>query len=1113
MDPISLAITAGSLVAKVKTALVIGGSAIAVASISGAQAAIQKSRLKDAAKKARSRVDVMLRSGVEPQRIIYGTRRVSGVLCYANVRLSTGTNDNSDLWQIIALAGHQVSGITDLYLDGDKIDAANIDSTGSTTGGKYAPISGRSPVQVLLNDGADDQTYLNIGFSDWTSAHRLRGIAHIATRFELSTRGSASLWRNGAPTNVRVVVQGKKVYDPRKDSTQTTISGSGSHRLADPTTWEYSANSALVLADYLIDTRLGMGQEGVTSADVDYDLVASAADQCDVSVAIPGGTEARYETHGVLFTTDSHEENIRQLLRPMNGQLTWSNGKFRIRAGEYAAPVLSFTEDDVIGPIAIVTERGRDERANKIRGSYANAAEDYEQMQYLPVENATLKSTRDAGTSLVETIDQGMVTSETQCQRLAIKLLNIGDQQMQATIPLRYTALNCVVGDRVEITVSSCGWSQKIFRVTGWRFSGLTGGFEIDVVEDDSSAYADPAESEYSQRTSSGAITFADPPVPAPSGLTATAERNGILVQWSEPEPPSLFDEVQVFASATPSFANAAQIASTRGTAFFHDLNPGTQRYYWARSIDTVDAVSDRNPNSTTSSVQATAGAVGVADVSGAGDLASQNTVDYATQVTGSERPDNGADVTGDHAADIDVLLTQNAPSEANADRTGNHAADIDVLLTQNAPSEANADRTGNHAADINVLLTQNAPAEAGADVTGDHAADINVLLTQNAPAEAGADVTGDHAADINVLLTQNAPAEANADRTGNHAADINVLLTQNAPSEANADRTANHAADIDVLLTQNAPSEANADRTGNHAADINVLLTQNAPAEAGADVTGDHAADINVLLTQNAPAEAGADVTGDHAADINVLLTQNAPSEANADRTANHSADIDVLQTQNAPAEAGADVTGNHAADINVLLTQNAPAEAGADVTGDHAADINVLDTQNAPAEAGADVTGNHAADINVLNTQNAPVEARATRGLVDIVVAETDGAVTNNSTTTYTEAQSLDLTLTESTVVLISMSGLISRVASGSSTFSQVRALKDGVEIGGVSSYVTFVPGGTGSAAGYLPWNYRRVETLAAGTYTYSFEFRQIAGGVTTRFTNRVITAEEVA
>ena len=930
----------GGFIAGLASSYPITSAIIASVGIGTAQAGIQKNKLKDEAKKARNRVDVLLRSATEAQRLIYGTRRVSGVLAYANVRLSTGSNDNSDLWQVIAIAGHEVDGITDLFLDGDKIPAASIDGNGEVTSGKYAPISGRSPVQLLKNLGSDSQTALSIGFSDWTSAHRLRGVAHIATRFELSTRGSASLWRNGAPSNVRVTCRGKKVYDPRLDSTQSY--GSGSHRVSDPTTWQHSSNPALCLADYLIDERLGMGQEGITSNDIDYAMVATAADQCDASVVVPGGTEPRYEINGVLFTSETYERNIRDILQTMNGQMTYTDGQFRIRAGEYEAPVLSFDEDDIVGDIAISTERGADTRINKIRGSFANAAEDYAQTQYLPVSDATLIADRDLGTTLVETVDQPMVTSEYQAQRLAYKLIAIGNQQMRATLPLNFRAMNVTVGDRIQVSVASLGFTNKIFKVTGWRFT--EDGFDVDVIEDASSAYDDPAESDYSQRTSAGGITFAAPPVPSPSGLTATAERNGILVQWDEPEPPSLFDEVQVFASADSSFDNATQIASTRGTALFHDLNPGTQRYYWARSIDAVDQVSDRNPNSTTSSVQATAGAVGVADVSGAGDLASQNTVDYATQVTGSERPDNGADVTGDHAADIDVLLTQNAPSEANADRTGNHAADIDVLLTQNAPSDANADRTGNHAADINVLLTQNAPAEAGADVTGDHAADINVLLTQNAPAEAGADVTGDHAADINVLLTQNAPSEANADRTGNHAADINVLLTQ------------------------------------------------------------------------------------------------------------------------------------------------------------------------NAPAEAGADVTGDHAADINVLSTQNAPVEARATRGLVDIVVAETDGAVTNNSTTTYTEAQSLDLTLTESTVVLISMSGLISRVASGSSTFSQVRALKDGVEIGGLSSYVTFVPGGTGSAAGYLPWNYRRVETLAAGTYVYKFEFRQIAGGITTQFTNRVITAEEV-
>lgn len=458
---VQVLVIAGTLKGTAATIATIAAAVVEIAAVS----AYQKKKAKEAEEKLRSRVDVMIRSATEPARIIYGERRVSGPLAFANVRLSTGTADNSDLWQVVALAGHEVNAITDLYLDGDKIPAASINGSGEVTSGKYGPVSGRTAVQILKNLGTDSQSALSLGFTDWTTNHRLRGVAHIATRFELSNRGSAGLWKNGAPSDVRVVVQGKKVYDPRLDS---TAGGSGSHRVTDPSTWEYSANPALCLADYLIDSRLGMGQEGITSDDIDYEMVATAADQCDASVSIPGGgTEPRYEINGVLFSTDSYETNIRAILKCMNGSMVWSNGQFRIRAGEYEAPVESFDEADIVGTVAISTEFGRDQRFNKIRGTYQNAGEDYDLTQYIPVTDANLIANRDNGNELVETIDQPLVTSEYQAQRLAFKLIQINNQQLRATIPLNYRAMNVRVGDRIQVSVDALNWSNKVFRVEG----------------------------------------------------------------------------------------------------------------------------------------------------------------------------------------------------------------------------------------------------------------------------------------------------------------------------------------------------------------------------------------------------------------------------------------------------------------------------------------------------------------------------------------------------------------------------------------------------------------------------------------------------------------------
>ena len=62
--------------------------------------------------------------------------------------------------------------------------------------------------------------------------------------------------------NPSLEVKGMLVYDPRLDSTN---GGSGSHRLATPSTWEWSDNPALCFADFKMSTRYGAG-------------VASAAD-------------------------------------------------------------------------------------------------------------------------------------------------------------------------------------------------------------------------------------------------------------------------------------------------------------------------------------------------------------------------------------------------------------------------------------------------------------------------------------------------------------------------------------------------------------------------------------------------------------------------------------------------------------------------------------------------------------------------------------------------------------------------------------------------------------------------------------------------------------------
>jgi hypothetical protein len=628
-------------------------------------AAYQNKKANDARKDAaRAPRDVTIRSAVEPARIIYGKARTSGPVVYTNTVLTTGTSDNSTLWTVISLANHECQSIEEIWLDGDQIDFTALSGTGGVQSGKYGPIGSNEVTNFYAKLGEDSQgaiSALTSAFSDWTASHRGNNVTYIASAFELGTATGEGVWSQGAPRNIRAVVKGKKVYDPRLDSTQT--GGSGSHRLADPTTWEWSDNPALCLADYLFDDRLGMGAEGVTYNDIDWDMVADAADDCDATVTIPGGSEKRFTCNGVLSTGNTYAENVKSILSSMNGMMTWSGGKYRIRACAHEAASYTFTRDDIVGDVQIQPERTRSQRFNSVRGTYIDPDSDYNTVEFIPVTIDDYKTDRDNGESLYTNIGLPMTNSEYMAQRIAFKSVNLNNQQLTAVIPMNWRAMKVGVGDRITLNMSELFGSRTTFIVQNWSFEPDK-GFVLTVREDASSAYNDPASDEYSTRTLGGTVSFADQPVSAPSNLSATSEEEAILVEWTAPPRGSGYDEVVVYASANSSWSSASEVARTRSTSFRHELSNGTQRYYWVRSIDVDGEVSTRDPDSDTSTIQATAGQINTSQLNDDDNFALTADWPSVTDSQGTAPDDNATNngstinTDGDIAGSIDTATT-----------------------------------------------------------------------------------------------------------------------------------------------------------------------------------------------------------------------------------------------------------------------------------------------------------------------------------------------------------------------------------------------------------------------------------------------------------------------
>lgn len=619
-----------------------------------------------------------VRGTVEPQKLIYGEALVSGPISFVGV----AGDENRDLYHAIVLAGHQSTAITDIHFDDKVITNAQIAANGQVTAGTFGPQSSVTicTIRKLLGTQTTADSVLNAAFGTInTNEHIGTNLTYIVTKFTL-TDDSQEIWDKYLPQNIKALVKGKKIYDPRQDSTSTYYDASvgvATQRASDSTTWEWSENPVWCLVDYLTDDYFGMN---IDLSRIDLAKAVDAADICDATVSIPSGTEKRFTCNGVVFGTATHKANINKLLSSMNGMLTYTNGKFVIRAGAFEAVASGMTlnDDHLTGPAKLKTSFERNERFNTITGTFIDPSNNYKEMEF-PKVQITSALTRDNNEELRSELKLSMTNSFYMAQRISHKLIQQSDLQKVLTFPTNLAGVNIAVGDRVSVTLSEFNYTNKTFVCLGWNLSESgAGGVNLILREDDSASYADMAVGSYSTVTPSGGIAEGFFGVPDPQNLSATALVEGIELDWTNPTNMTHIISIEVFASPNSSWSSAVKIGETIGTQFLHDASNGVdpiadgdERYYWVRARrfpagTGTDAVSDRNPDSDTSTVNATRGALGA--------LAGQDTV-------GDGQIDDNA-VGSDQIADDAVTADQIANDAVGSDQIADNAVGSDQIAT-----------------------------------------------------------------------------------------------------------------------------------------------------------------------------------------------------------------------------------------------------------------------------------------------------------------------------------------------------------------------------------------------------------------------------------------------
>lgn len=529
---------------------------------------------------ARDRLQV-IRSSVETRRIIYGQALVSGPLVYAE---TTGPQSQY-LSLVIALAGHEVEEIGDIYFNDELVGTLSGSGGGLVTTGRFADYAFINKHLGGADQVADSQL-ISDSAGNWTTSHRLRGIAYLYVRLTYSP----DVFPNGIP-NIKAVVKGKKIYDPR---------------LGSPTTAAWSDNWALCVRDYLTSSY-GLG---CSDAEIDDDAIIAAANISDEMVATVSGSpsldQKRYTCNGTVNLADKPLDIMQGLLSAGAGACVYAQGQYRVLAGAYSTPSVDLDESDLRGGIQVQPRRPRRELYNGVRGTFSDASRYWQPTDFPPVTNSTYES-QDGGQQILRDIELPYTTEVIRAQRIAKIHLEKSRQGITVVMPCKYTAFKVRVWDTVRLSIERLGWVNKVFLVTGWRFSEA-GGIDLELQEEASSVY------DWAGGDATQVDTAPDTSLPSPfedltiTGLSASSGTAQLLLQgdgtvvpriqlnWTAPGNPFIRRYELQFAvsSGSPTeWRDAPVVAAPATSGFLLPVNDGVAYDCRVRAVTSLGNAGD----------------------------------------------------------------------------------------------------------------------------------------------------------------------------------------------------------------------------------------------------------------------------------------------------------------------------------------------------------------------------------------------------------------------------------------------------------------------------------------------------------------------------------------
>ena len=449
--------------------------------------------------------------------VVYGERLIGGI----RVFLQTSGTDNEFLYMALVMSEGEINSIEEVRVD-DKVvtfSGALTDNTQRSVASSDSNFykDGASYITIEPHLGSDGQSASSLlsTLSSWGSNHKLSGIAYLALRFK---------WNQdifGGIPKVQAKIKGKKIVTLASNLSEQTAS--------------YSTNPAFCILDYLRNERYG---KGIATADIDLQSFYDASQVCVTQVTpFSGGSDINlFDTNAVIDTSRKVISNLRELISGCRGFLPYASGKYKLVIETTGSASITLTEDDIIGGYSLSTPT-KNERYNRVIVNFINPDRNFQadEVQFPPVDDSGLTSadrhatmkTADGGFLLEGRFSMKTLTSPYQAEEMAEIILRRSRESLQLRVNVGFDAYDLVIGDIVNVTHSSLGFSAKSFRVISFTFNeDFTIG--LSLVEYQASHYTFASKT---QQTSTPSTTLPNPFVIQPP---ASITLSDTLIEYND---------------------------------------------------------------------------------------------------------------------------------------------------------------------------------------------------------------------------------------------------------------------------------------------------------------------------------------------------------------------------------------------------------------------------------------------------------------------------------------------------------------------------------------------------------------------------------------------------